>query len=382
MQRQDVSFYLASMTGGIFLHDSNDLFTELKTAIDDSAGYYLLGWYPGANAFKDNPAHAADYHKIQIKVRRKGLTVRSREGFYGARGGASDAGLDAGAKPGSGADAQMRRALFSPFGATGVDVRLTASYGYDEKLGGYVESQLYVHPAGIEFRDGKDGCKTASLEWMMTAVTLDAAVDAGAKGRIDGDRPVIEVCGRSSQDMLKDGIVAVMRKPVPPATYQVRVALRSINGAEASGPITAGSASQTVEVPDLQQAALALTGVALWNRAGAPDAPTTGIVYRAAEPGDPAVRQFHAGDSLSYAVRLMVKDAAQPAVTRIRVLRDGNEIYSGEPLTITSGTPFSGTYKLDPAAKPGSYIFGVVTTQPGSKTKETAEQWIDFEVIG
>ena len=46
-------FALAEDTGGLFLHDTNDLAGALRKAAEDSDGYYLIGYHPDANTFEN-----------------------------------------------------------------------------------------------------------------------------------------------------------------------------------------------------------------------------------------------------------------------------------------------------------------------------------------
>ena len=45
-------FALAEETGGLFLHDTNDLAGALRKAAEDSDGYYLIGYHPDAEYFR------------------------------------------------------------------------------------------------------------------------------------------------------------------------------------------------------------------------------------------------------------------------------------------------------------------------------------------
>ena len=117
LSSQDVLSTIASMTGGLFLHERNDLLDAMRDAVADSSGYYLLGW--------------------------KGLRVRTRRGFYTGPPMIDQPGTIAPRRPVPGAEA--RETLLSPFSG-GIDVRLTASPGYDEERGTYIESLLEVRP--------------------------------------------------------------------------------------------------------------------------------------------------------------------------------------------------------------------------------------------
>ena len=73
--------YLAAETGGLFL-GTNDLGDSLARMLNDQAGFYLLGYVPSEDTFRpggDGPR----YHKMKVRVKRPGLQVRSRKGFFG-----------------------------------------------------------------------------------------------------------------------------------------------------------------------------------------------------------------------------------------------------------------------------------------------------------
>ena len=70
--------YLAIETGGRFYHDSNDLSVPVGQALNLEKGYYLIGYQPEADTFKSKK-----FNRIEIKVKRPELTVRSRSGFFG-----------------------------------------------------------------------------------------------------------------------------------------------------------------------------------------------------------------------------------------------------------------------------------------------------------
>ena len=78
---QDPLRYLAAETGGLFL-GTNDLGDSLGRMLADQAGFYLLGYVPSSDTFKprgDGPR----FHKVRVRVKRPGVQVRSRKGFFG-----------------------------------------------------------------------------------------------------------------------------------------------------------------------------------------------------------------------------------------------------------------------------------------------------------
>lgn len=349
---------VSEATGGLFQGDNNDMPGQIRTAVEDAGGYYLLAWSPGADVFKTKPGAEPKYHRLEVKILRHGLNVRSRQGFF--------------AVPGSGemartltAEEQMREALFSPFRSGGIDVQLTPNIVYDASGNAFVEALLRIKPQGIDFRQETDGCRTANLELMTAAVSLDAGPEG--KEKIAGDRVSVTVCGETARDVMRDGIVAVMRNAVTPGHYQVRAAVRN-NGAN-PGPI--GSSAQTIDIADPRKQDLLIEDVALWAGAGGPPPLIPGTSYRMVEQGDPAVRQFHPGDALKFTFHV-----SRGAEARVRLLRGDQEIYASRPREVKPGELITGLYKLDASLPSGDYLFAIVAT---SNNKEITH-WLDFEV--
>ena len=67
---------LANNTDGRAIVNRNDLATGMKQIIRDASGYYLLG-YNSSQAPRDGR-----FHEIKVKVKRPGVQVRSRKGFW------------------------------------------------------------------------------------------------------------------------------------------------------------------------------------------------------------------------------------------------------------------------------------------------------------
>jgi VWFA-related protein len=80
-ESQDGLRYLAGETGGFAVVDSNDLAGGLRRIVTDQAGYYLVGYQPDAGTVRTDGA--GRYLKVKIKVKTRGLHVRTRSGFYG-----------------------------------------------------------------------------------------------------------------------------------------------------------------------------------------------------------------------------------------------------------------------------------------------------------
>jgi hypothetical protein len=66
----------AAMTGGRAYFNSNDLIKGFRNAVDDSAEYYMLGYY------LDRSKTKAGWRKLAVKVKREHVDVRARSGFF------------------------------------------------------------------------------------------------------------------------------------------------------------------------------------------------------------------------------------------------------------------------------------------------------------
>ena len=66
--------YMAATTGGKAILNANSVLSHLEKVANDFKTYYSLGY---------SPSHVGDgrYHTIEVKVKRKGLVVRHREGY-------------------------------------------------------------------------------------------------------------------------------------------------------------------------------------------------------------------------------------------------------------------------------------------------------------
>lgn len=79
-ESQDGLRYVAGETGGFAVVNSNDLARGFGRIMSDQRGYYLIGYQP-----EHGTLHAKSdmqYKRLKIKVKPKGLKIRTRSGFY------------------------------------------------------------------------------------------------------------------------------------------------------------------------------------------------------------------------------------------------------------------------------------------------------------
>jgi VWFA-related protein len=67
---------LATATGGVYFHDSNDLFNQFRSALADGREYYLLGYVP-KNATQDGA-----FRRITVELANRKLYVRAKSGYW------------------------------------------------------------------------------------------------------------------------------------------------------------------------------------------------------------------------------------------------------------------------------------------------------------
>jgi hypothetical protein len=73
---QQVLYQLAAETGGFHIFNTNDFLTGLTKILKELDQYYILGYVPPSQE------HDGSYHRIRVKADRKGVQVRSRNGYY------------------------------------------------------------------------------------------------------------------------------------------------------------------------------------------------------------------------------------------------------------------------------------------------------------
>lgn len=67
---------LATATGGVWYHGSNDTYQQLRTALADGREFYLLGYV------STNPAQDGKFRAITVEVHNPKLRVRARSGYW------------------------------------------------------------------------------------------------------------------------------------------------------------------------------------------------------------------------------------------------------------------------------------------------------------
>jgi hypothetical protein len=354
---------LAAVTGGLVRAGGLDLDANLRAVMADQAGYYLVGWDPGP-ALKQLWSWPV-YHRLAIAANRPGLTVRTRGGFFGVTGPLAPTASASKSQ-------QILTALSTPLRPQAIPVRITPVFRQrDNEL--YVQTLIHV-TGGIELTADNDDCYRASIAIYSSLARVNGQDDPALSIR----GATLRLCGQVLQAVRAKGLVAIIEQKVSSAgPYQLHVGVRNgtigadtlqtarpnalIRRADWKQEVAQlGTASEFIDVPDASMGgsafpALFLRGTgAIPNGAGKPSE----IMFRTPAPGDPAIRDFHSGDSLTY--------NASP-LARFQITRDGEVLDSGSA---------TGSYRLKQSLAPGQYLL-----QETAADGAGVSQWADFRIV-
>ena len=149
---------VAGDTGGKVFVNQNDLDHSVQLSLEDGAAYYMLGYTPTSKL-------DGKFHKIEVKVNRPDVTVRSRRGYYALPPGSEAA------KKQRDAEVAIAMQLSSP-GASGItfDARaLPPAPAGKMKVG----VDFIVDPTTIGTEDAGGGSKILALEFHVAAYGAD-----------------------------------------------------------------------------------------------------------------------------------------------------------------------------------------------------------------
>jgi hypothetical protein len=373
--------YLARETGGFARLNSNDLELGVQKVLEDNETYYLLGFDPEDEQFNGR------YHSIKVRVKRPGLQVRTRGGFYGT------AETQASARPKSRTQ-QILSTLYSPFGARDLQVQMTSFFVNSNARGSYVRSFFYFDCSKLTFKDSKDKKKTLKLDLATFAFNEEGeAIDQYASElAFDLDETQYKMA-------MAKGLVRTVDIPIKKSgAYQFHSVIRDSE----TGRL--GSSSQFIQVPDLSKKQLALSGLLVSApnpKAGGdvwPSDVAEGLNQKAQKADlDPqptaAVRRFARNSEIEYGAWIfnatVNKQTKQPELTtQIELYRNGKRVYQApaRPIKFSKGGNLQriacgGRLRITELFPPGDYMLRLIVTDALAKQKYSrVDQWMDFSV--
>jgi VWFA-related protein len=347
---QDSLRVLASSTGGFAAVNRNDLNGAFDRIVAENSSYYMFGYY------STNERRDGRFRKIEVRVKRPGLRVRSRNGYFEARG-RRPANSTSPTSPNS-MNPALAEAIASPLPVSGVPIKVFAAPFKGAAPNAAVAYVAEVDVSSFEFVE-KDGISSEVLELVNSATDSKGKQFAGERQRVDLKlKPDTLARARSR------GFRLVNQMSLPPGRYQMRVAATSSTG-------RSGSVLYDLEVPDFSKEKFLMSGVALTSRAAA-EAPTVKPKDPLADylPGPPTtMREFGRDDTVALFVEFyenmpgsqahMLEFKAELRAEGGRVVQTVTDQRSSTDLQGGSGGyGFSARLPLD-EAEPGLYVIHV-----------------------
>jgi len=380
---------LPAKTGGVVIENQNFFLEGIGRETESLIkGYYLISYEPPSDTFRSDGKEI--FNQIRVNVRRRGVQVYTRDGFYNRL----ERELPAVAAP---TVHPLQDAVFSPFMYTGLDVNLSAGYVRDAEAGHLVRSWIHLDPKDVKIVETEDGGARIDLE--IVILTSDT------NGFVQDVKFVEHTLTVEPENKVENlawiqhhGIRFAMMLPVKkPGSYYVRVAVLD----KESGKT--GSAYQFLEIPDSERKGLALSNIFMitneadmkWLMSGSAaeiDKELFFPVFQAVEVLSPALRTFAVGDNIQVLTMLYGADekvlAGAEIEMRFVIYRDGKELLSTERPVGTGkagsivGIPLSLRMTMGTDLPPGDYVLELaVTDKANSGRREgNASQAISFTV--
>jgi VWFA-related protein len=370
---------LSRKTGGIFL-DNNYFINGIGDLEDEIKGYYLLSYIPPEKTFFQSGK--TKYHKVKIKVKRKGASVHTRDGFFG-----EPAVLETPASP----PPPLVEAMFSPFRYSDLNVDLNSGY-IDTLPGGYrLPTWIHLDGRDLSVVEEGDGGRSVSFEAAASTTDIDGIFQDYSDMKIG-----FPVDQTDIQKLRENGINFTISIPVKkPGSYYVRVAVMD----QASG--AKGSAYQFIEIPDLKKSRLALSSLYIIDREDDAAWIRSMATKEAGNPPDssrqylnrnPARKNFRPGDSFEYMTVIYnaktKKETPPDLESGIVLYRDGVAIYQSEAEALDlSGIsdfkriPVRKRLRIDNSMQPGDYVLQFLVKDKLAKEKQNlTAQTLSFRV--
>ena len=222
---------LASDTGGRAFTDTNDFGDAFTQVQRDSSIYYLLG-YNSTNTVKDGR-----FRRISVRVKKPGLRVEHRAGYYAERDFSHTGRQDR--------ERQLQEQLTSPVSAT--DLPVVVSAGWFRLAPDRYYVPLSVAVPGSALRDAPEG-KT------LDVMGLIRDEQGRSVGRM---RETIDLAADSTAGLAAQQVLYQSGLTLPPGRFAVKVVVReNVDG-------RMGSFETGVFVPDLRQAPVKVSSVTL-----------------------------------------------------------------------------------------------------------------------
>jgi VWFA-related protein len=317
---------LAENTDGRAIVNRNDLGTAMKQIIRDASAYYLVGYTTQAPS-------DGKFHEIKVRVKRSGVQVRSRRGFWAYTADDLKRAV-AGPKPGPPAAVTKALAAIAP-----------------------LTNRRYIR-TWIGNEKGDEGRTKVTLLWEPLPPTPGMKRDEPRRVTVLATSPTGDIIyrGRVPTELAPSGNGGIVRFNAPPGKLDMRLTI------EGDGTGTLDVEDRDLMVPDLSAPEIILTTPKVWVARTAREF----TALTAATPPSPvATREFRRTDRLLIRFDAFAPGTVPPTVTAQLLNQQGTKM-SDVTVTATAGEPLSIDLPLANLAA-GQYLLELTGNAEGQK---------------
>lgn len=318
---------LADNTDGRAIVNRNDLGRAMAQIVRDQSAYYLVG-YNSSEAPQDGK-----FHEIRVRVKRPGLQVRARRGYWAYTAEDVKRAL-AGPRPGPPPAVTKALAAIAP-----------------------MTNRRYVR-TWIGSDKGDDGKTRMTLLWEPLPPTPGVKRDEPRRVSVLATSPSGEIVyrGRVPSELAPSGSGGSVSFEAPPGKLDVRLTI------EGDGTGTLDVEDRTLDVPDLTAPEVVITTPKVWVARNAREM----TALRSATPPPPSAgRDFRRTDRLLIKFTAIAPGGAPAAITVQLLNQQGTKMTD---VAVTSDPGNAETIDLPLAnLAPGQYLLEITANSEGHK---------------
>lgn len=348
---------LSTSTGGFLIANSNDLRVGVQRITEDILGYYAVSYRP------KNPKYDASFRKITVQVKRRGVNLQTRSGYFAMPPGEAGSALPH--------EVPLLTALnLNPLPADFDYRAVTLHFG---KAEGGIQHSLIIEAPVSNFSHVIDKKKkTYAFNFSLLAMIKDAA---GRVVRKFSQNYPLEGPQNRLETLLKGKVVFTRDFTLPPGQYTLETAATCLNSNKRS------ARRSELVVPEAGDA-VGLSSLAVIRRIDELDPQDTNL----ADPlryqdkriipnlGDPIPKASGGGLGLYFVVYPSTSAPVAPRLA-VQFILDGKLVAQASPELPPPDEhgriAYVGTLPLD-AFPPGEYQIRAVVRQGNAGAEERA----------
>jgi VWFA-related protein len=340
---------MAESTGGRAVVRNNDMEREIPALFEETSAYYLLG--VEAPPSSDN----GRLHRLQVRVDRPGVEVRTRHGYYTPT--PDDRKAAAATVAG---DVNTAIAGVLPRTDLPLDVSVVPFADPDDPARSALAIVLAVTPPNAS--------RGVARRERLTVVATAFQPESGAS--IPSHEQTLELAWNATEGASTQFEV-LSRLAAPPGRYEVRVGVEAGDG-------RAASIFTYADVPDFDDAALSASGLVL-GATPSPRIAGAGAIATLTPVVPTSRRTFAATDRVTAFLHVyQARQPFAPATVTTRITDTGNDVIAeltepveGHPLGRMSAADYRIDLPIDELA-PGEYLLTMEAARDGTTVRRTA----------